>query len=98
MNDYDYIIVQTTCDNEDEAKKIAKVLLEQRLAACIQIKEIDSFYMWNDELCEDTETLVSIKTKKSNFKKNHSYDLPEIIEIPITNGTKEYLKWIDKSC
>lgn len=100
-----YIIVQTTCSSNEEAKHIASVLLEEKLAACIQISEVNSYYIWHGEVCEDTEKLLSIKTKKSNFKKikskikeNHSYDLPEIIEIPITNGSNKYLNWIGESC
>lgn len=96
------IIVQTTCDNKKEAKEIAKVLLKNKLAACIQISKINSFYTWKNELCDEKEFLLSIKTKKENFKKIkrkikeiHSYDLPEIISIDISNASKEYTKFIE---
>ena len=98
-------IVQTTCKDMDEAKKIAKILLNKKLAACIQISDVVSLYTWNNKLCDDNEKLVSIKTKKKNFKKikreikeNHSYDLPEIISIDIENVSKEYKKFIGESC
>ena len=94
-------IIQTTCKDIDEAKKIAKILIEKKLAACVQISNIESLYVWNDELCNDNEKLVSIKTKKKNFEKiqrkikeNHSYDLPEIIAIDIENASEEYKKYI----
>ncbi|QKF65857.1 putative CutA divalent ion tolerance protein [Arcobacter venerupis] len=95
------VLIQTTCSNKDEAKKIAKALVEEKLAACVQLSEIESFYSWNNEFCCDNETLLSIKTTKENFEKIkskikelHSYDLPEIIQLDITNASKEYLKFI----
>lgn len=99
------IIVQTTCSNKDEAKNIAKVLIEKKLAACIQLSEIESFYEWKNQFCEDNEVLLSIKTKKENFKKIkskikelHSYDVPEILSIEIKNVSNDYKKFIDKNC
>jgi len=98
-------IIQTTCKDINEAKKIAKILIKKELAACVQISSIESLYMWNNELCNDNEKLLSIKTKKKNFEKiqrkikeNHSYDLPEIISIDIENVSKEYKNFIAKSC
>ncbi len=95
------IIVQTTTNSKDEAKKIAKTLLESKLASCIQISKIDSLYIWENEMCEDEEYLLLIKTKKEKFKKIkskikelHSYDLPEIISIHIDDLSKEYKKYI----
>ena len=97
-------IIQTTCGTEKEAKKIAKILVKNRLAACVQISKVDSVYNWDNKLCVDSERLLFIKTKKENFKKiqriikdNHSYDLPEIIEIKITNASKEYLNFIGEN-
>jgi len=97
-------IVQTTCEDINEAKKIAKILLDEKLAACIQISDVQSLYIWKDKLCNDNEKLLSIKTKKKNFKKiqrkikeNHSYDLPEIILIDIEDASKEYKKFIGEN-
>lgn len=95
------IIVQTTCSTKDEAKKIAKVLIEEKLAACVQLSQIESFYNWQEKFCSDNETLLNIKTRKDNFGKIkskilelHSYDLPEIIQLDIANASEEYLKFI----
>jgi periplasmic divalent cation tolerance protein len=99
------ILVQTTCQNKKEAKKIAKELVKNSLAACVQISKIDSFYIWNKEFCNDKEVLLSIKTKKKNFKEIehkikefHSYDVPEIICLKIEKSSKDYKKFIDQNC
>lgn len=98
------IIVQTTFQDKKEAKKIANILLEKKLCACVQISKIKSYYFWDGKLCEDKERLLSIKTKKSCFKKiqreikeNHSYDLPEIIAIPIKKSSKEYKQYVGEN-
>ncbi len=98
------IIIQTTCTNKDEASKIAKVLVYKKLAACVQMSEIESIYKWEGEFCNDKEILLNIKTKKENFKKIkskikelHSYDLPEIISINIDNVSKDYKKFIGEN-
>ena len=95
------IIVQTTCSSKEEAKDIAKVLIEEKLAACVQLSQIESLYNWKNEFCCDNETLLNIKTRKDNFEKIkskilelHSYDLPEIIQLDIANASEEYLKFI----
>lgn len=95
------VLIQTTCSSKEEATKIAKVLIEEKYAACVQLSQIESFYSWNNEFCCEIETLVNIKTIKENFEKVkskikelHSYDLPEIIQLDITNASKEYLKFI----
>ena len=99
------IIIQTTCVNKNEAQKIAKKLIEKKLAACVQMTDIESFYMWENEFCNDKEVLLNIKTKKENFKKIqskikelHSYDVPEIICINIENVSKDYKKFIGENC
>jgi periplasmic divalent cation tolerance protein len=98
-------VIQTTTSSLKEANKIAKHLLAKNLAACIQISKIDSLYIWKNELCEDKEYLLSIKTKKSNYKKikreikeNHSYDVPEIIGLKISKLDKNYKQFINKNC
>lgn len=99
-----YCIVQTTCSSKKEAKKMAKILLEKKLAACIQIDKIESHYMWNKKYCKDKEYLLNIKTESKLFEKvereikeNHSYDVPEIIQIAIKNLSKDYKKFIKDS-
>ena len=98
------VIVQTTTSNEEEAKKIAKILIQDKLAACVQLKEIESIYNWDGKLCCERETLLSIKTKKELFSKVkskilelHSYDTPEIIELDISNISEDYLKFIKEN-
>ena len=97
-------IVQTTCSSRQEAKNIAKVLIDEKLAACVQLSEVESFYNWNGEFCCDNETLLIIKTRKDSFEKVkskikelHSYDVPEIIEINISNSSKKYIKFIEEN-
>ena len=98
------VIVQTTTSNEEEAKKIAKILIQDKLAACVQLKDIESLYNWDGKLCCERETLLSIKTKKELFSKVkskilelHSYDNPEIIELDISNISEDYLKFIKEN-
>ena len=98
------VIVQTTTSNEEEAKKIAKILIQDKLAACVQLKDIESLYNWDGKLCCERETLLSIKTKKELFSKVkskilelHSYDTPEIIELDISNIREDYLKFIKEN-
>ncbi|MCG3692452.1 divalent-cation tolerance protein CutA [Aliarcobacter butzleri] len=95
------IIIQTTCSSEEEAKNIAKILIEEKFAACVQLSQIKSFYNWDNQFCSDKETLLNIKTRKKHFKKIkskikelHSYDVPEIIQLDISKSSKKYLKFI----
>ena len=99
------VIIQTTCSNKNEASEIAKELIQKKLAACVQMSEIDSFYMWKDEFCNDQEVLLNIKTKKENFEKIeskikelHSYDVPEIICVNIENVSRDYKNFINFNC
>jgi len=99
-NDGNSIILATYPDKE-AAKKVAGLLVEERLAACVQIFPIESIYSWEGKIFDENEIMLFIKTKVSLFKKvsafirkNHSYEVPEIIQIPITDGLPEYLKWI----
>ena len=98
------VIVQTTTSSKEEAKNIAEILIKYKLAACIQLKEIESIYNWDGKLCCERETLLSIKTKKELFSKVkskilelHSYDTPEIIELDISNISENYLKFIKEN-
>ena len=95
------IIIQTTCSSEEEAENIAKILIEEKFAACVQLSQIKSFYNWDNQFCSDKETHLNIKTRKKHFKKIkskikelHSYDVPEIIQLDISKSSKKYLKFI----
>ena len=97
-------IVKTTCKDKKEAKNISKSLIKEKLAACVQMQKIKSIYFWNNKLCEDKEILLSIKTKKSLFSQVkdrilelHSYEVPQIIELEITNISENYKKFIEKN-
>ena len=99
-----YIIIYTTVEatNEKLKDEIVQTLLEQRLAACIQISEVQSSYIWNDKITTDNELRLAIKTKKYNFQKIqeiisklHNYDTPQIIAVDISDGSDKYLKWIE---
>ncbi len=99
------IVVQTTCSSKKEATLISKVLVENKLAACVQMSKIESFYIFKDKFCNDKEILLSIKTKKENFKKIqsqikelHSYDVPEIISVNIENVSCDYKRFINENC
>jgi periplasmic divalent cation tolerance protein len=99
-----YSIVLTTASNPAEAAKIAQVLLNSKLAACIQINQIKSYYIWQGRINIDDEQQLLIKCQTQDFakvqdciKENHSYETPEIIQIPITDGSPEYFKWINES-
>ena len=100
----EYIMVITTTATEQEAQKIARVLLENKLAACVQIiGKMESAYRWEGEVAKDSEWLCQIKSKASLFeqiatciKSNHKYKTPEIIAIPIITGSAEYLSWLEK--
>ena len=100
-----YAIVLTTCANDEEAKKIITELLNRKLAACIQTFSINSHYLWKGEVCNDDEIILLIKCNESNYSNieacilsNHTYELPEIIVLPINNGLEKYLNWIDEVC
>lgn len=101
----DYCVILTTTPNIDEAKKIAHCLVEKKLAACVNIiPEILSIYEWEEKINEDEEYLLLIKSRKSVFNELkdaildlHSYDLPEIIMLPVEEGYKNYLDWIKKN-
>ena len=95
----------TTVQNKKDAKKIAEMLLKYQAAACVNIIEkVTSMYMWENKTCTDEECLLIIKSRAELFEKVqkivltlHKYDLPELIEIPITNGFRNYLGWIEGS-
>jgi periplasmic divalent cation tolerance protein len=98
-------IVLTTCSSEEEANRIAQYLVENLLAACVNIiPQIKSIYRWQNKVESAREWLLLIKTTVEEFpsvrdaiRKLHSYDLPECIAIGIEDGSAEYLEWIGKS-
>jgi len=99
----DFIIILVTTSSEEEGRKIAQVLVEKRIAACVNIiNDIESIYRWKGKISDEKEVLLLIKTRKKLYKsvegevrKLHSYEVPEIIALPIISGLKDYLYWID---
>ncbi|WP_422489085.1 divalent-cation tolerance protein CutA [Endozoicomonas sp. ALE010] len=96
-----FCMVLTTCPNQQEADDHARAIIEQRLAACVQSSPIHSHYRWDGEVQSDPEVLLRIKTTCERYqaleqylKAEHSYDVPQVIQIPIENGLPEYLDWV----
>jgi periplasmic divalent cation tolerance protein len=100
----DKIIALTTCDSEEQAKRIAHRLIEQRLAACVNIvSNVRSVYRWKEKIEDAAEFLLVIKSRRDLFaalraeiEKIHTYEIPEIIAIPIVDGSEAYLGWFDR--
>jgi periplasmic divalent cation tolerance protein len=98
----DPIVVLVTCGSEEEALKIANILVEDRLAACVNlVAPIRSIYRWEGKIWDEKEALLIIKTQNHRYvelekkvKSLHSYSVPEIISLPITEGSSAYLNWI----
>ena len=99
----EHIVVFITVADEEEARLISRVLLKQRKAACINIiPGVNSLFWWQEKIDSAQESLLVIKTRSvlldeitQLVKEIHSYDVPEIIALPIIGGNKDYLEWID---
>ncbi len=100
----EYIMVLTTTDSKEVAEGIAERLVEKKLAACVQIiGPIKSVYRWKKKVEKAEEWLCFIKTRASLFselerviKQIHPYEVPEIIALPIVNGSSDYLDWLQR--
>jgi periplasmic divalent cation tolerance protein len=98
-------LVLTTASSSDEARRIARALVERRLAACVNIlHQIESVYRWKGKVEEAQEWLLLIKTTAAGFERVrdvirelHSYELPECVCVSIEDGSPEYLKWIGEA-
>jgi periplasmic divalent cation tolerance protein len=99
------IVVQCTASSKDEARTIARALLDAKLAACASIVgEVESHYWWRGALEQAGETLLVIKTTRERFDavrrtilEHHSYEVPEIVALPVLAGHQPYLDWITES-
>jgi periplasmic divalent cation tolerance protein len=102
MVKYEYIVVFITAGSQEEARMIGDTLIGQRKAACVNIiPQINSLFRWEGKIEDDRESLLLVKTRAELFpevvdavKSVHSYDVPEIIALPIVEGSQDYLKWI----
>lgn len=100
----EFIQVSTSTDKREDAERISKAIVENRLAACAQVSgPISSFYWWNDNMEETEEWRIIIKTTMDIYprleqalKNFHPYEVPEIIAVPITAGNSDFLEWIKK--
>ncbi len=96
------LVVLITAANEDEGAKLAKLLVEARLAACVSlVPQARSFFWWEGKIDEQRETVMIAKTQRhvlpqliETVQKNHSYSTPEIIALPIIDGAANYLNWL----
>ncbi len=99
-----YDIILTTTGSKEETDRLAEMLVSRQLAACVQVINIGSTYMWQGKITQEAEFLLLIKTASHLYSEvekiiveNHSYEIPEIIQIPIVQGLPAYLAWIDEN-
>ena len=100
----DKIVIFSSCPSAEEAEKVARRLVEKRLAACVKmIPGARSFYRWKGEIEEAGEYVLLIKSRRDLFDKLstelaalHSYEVPEILAVPVVEGASAYIDWIDK--
>lgn len=99
----DKIVVLSTCETPEDARRIARHLVEQRLAACVNIvPQVTSVYRWKGEIQEAAELLLVIKSSRPllaalqrELARVHPYEIPEIVALPIIDGAHSYLAWLD---
>ena len=102
QNQEQFLLVITTCPDQQTAHGLANKIIEGRLAACVNIlPEVVSIYQWRGERQQGTEHILYIKTEKSRYSELesmitdvHPYELPEVIAVPISNALPGYLSWI----
>lgn len=104
----DKVVVLTACDSQEQAERLARHLIEQRLAACVNILPgVRSLYRWQDGGMENVEEAVEfvliVKSRRDLFAKLrdaimhlHSYEVPEVIALPVVDGSEAYLNWLDR--
>ena len=101
----DAIVVLITAASREEADRIARRLVEDRLAACVTIvPQVRSIFMWEQKLSQEDEVLLLVKSRRARFeqlaaavKQLHSYSVPEIIALPVVMGSTDYLRWASES-
>ena len=100
----DKIVVLSACDSEEQAAKLARHLVDLRLAACVSVVPgARSIYRWKGEIEDTPEWLLMIKSRRDLFSairaeigKVHSYEVPEILALPVVEGSESYLAWLDR--
>ncbi len=98
-----HCVVQTALPTEAQAAELARAIVQARLGACVQLQALRSFYVWQDQAHDETEWLLSIKTRsalypalEAHIRQHHPYETPEIVQLPITAGNAAYLAWVDE--
>ena len=102
----DTLVVLSTFGDADEARRVGRTLVEERLAACANIvPAVESIYRWQGAIETSAEVMVIFKTNidryyrlEARLKELHSYEVPEIVAIPVRVGSLPYLRWVDESC
>lgn len=96
-----FCMILTTAPDQQEASALARKLVEQQLAACVQLLPVSSVYSWEGAIQQEAEVLLLIKTHSDRYadveaciQNGHSYSVPEIIRLPIEQGSAEYLQWL----
>jgi periplasmic divalent cation tolerance protein len=101
----DKIVILSTCSTEEEAERLARALLDARLAACVNVvPRVRSFYRWKGQVEDAAECLLVIKSSRPMFDalrsalvEAHSYEVPEVVALPILDGAPEYLQWLHEN-
>jgi periplasmic divalent cation tolerance protein len=99
----DKIVVLSTCGSEEEAARIARLLVDERVAACVNIVPgVRSFYRWQGKVESSGEWMLVVKSTRDRFEdlraaieKEHSYEVPEVVALAVVTGAANYLNWID---
>jgi periplasmic divalent cation tolerance protein len=102
---HEHVLALSTAPSPEKAAELARTLVEERLAACVNlVPQVRSVYRWKDQLCDDAEVLIVIKTRRDRMAALearllalHPYEVPELVIVPIAAGSAAYLRWIDES-
>ena len=99
----EHVIALTTIGSEEDASRLARVLIDRRLVACVNVlPSVRSLYLWKGRVEDEREHLCILKTRsdrlerlRAAFEELHPYDVPELVVLPIEGGSERYLEWID---
>ena len=102
-SDSAYCMVLTTTASAQQAEELAQAIIAAKLAACVQVQQVQSYYRWEGQVRNEPECLLFIKTRSDQYQAleqfisaNHAYETPEIVQLPIIKGSGAYLRWIDE--
>ncbi len=102
---FNHLVVLSTCPDEPTAQRIARALVEERLAACVNRTLVESLFRWEGRVSAEPEQLLVIKTTAARYealelrlRELHPYKVPEIIALPVVGGAQPYLDWVGEEC